>query len=439
MTAIATTHSYRTFMIVWFGQTISVVGTGLTNFGVSVWIFLETGSITALAMVGLAGLLPRSLLAPFAGAYVDRWDRRTAMMVSDAGSGAATIVMALLFMTGNANVASLAAVVAVSSAFAALQWPAYQATTTLLVPKEQYSRAQGLIQMGGGAGQLLAPLLAAGILAIGSVSALIAIDIATFLFAVGTLVIVRFPAPPETEVGIEAEGKSVLSDAGFGFLYIHHRPGWRGLLGLQFATNMAFGFVFLLLTGYVLTVSTEQTLGVITSVSALGFLAGAVLMTAWKGATHRKVLLIVACVAVVGVALLLFGLSSALVAATAVLFAANLIGAVQNSTYRALWQAKVEPDVQGRVFSARMMIVVLAMPIAFVLVGPLMDQVFIPLSESGSAFGETLSALFGSNDGAPYRAFFAFAGLWMVVAAVGGWAYGPLRHLERDIPDFERD
>ena len=437
MTDTQTTHSYRTFVIVWFGQTISIMGTGLTNFGVSVWIFLETGSVTALAMVGLAAFLPRSLLAPFAGAYVDRWNRRTAMMVSDAGSGAATIVLALLFITGNANVASLAAVVAVSSAFEALQWPAYQATATLLVPKEQYSRAHGLIQMSDAAGRLLPPILAAGILAIGSVSALIAIDIATFLFAIGSLLIVRFPAPPESEVGIAAEGKSVLGDAGFGFLYIHHRPGWRGLLGLQFAMNMALGFVFLLLTGYVLTVSSEQTLGFITSVSALGFLAGAVLMTAWKGATRRKVLLIVGCVAAVGVSLLLFGLSSALVAATGVLFAANLIGAVQNSTYRALWQAKVEPDVQGRVFSARMMIVLLAMPLAFVLIGPLMDHVFIPLSESGSAFGDTLRTLFGSNDGAPYRAFFAFAGLWMVVAAVGGWAYGPLRHLERDVPDFD--
>jgi DHA3 family macrolide efflux protein-like MFS transporter len=433
-----TTHSYRTFLVVWFGQTISMLGTGLTGFGVSVWVFLETGSITSLAIVLFATLLPRSLLAPFAGAYVDRWNRRTAMIVSDAGAGAATVVLAAMFILGEPTVLGLAIVAAVSSAFAALQWPAYQAATTLLVPKQQYSRAQGLIQLSGAAGNLLPPMLAAAVLAVSGIGALIAIDIVTFLVAVGTLLIVRFPAPPESKVGAEAKESTVLSDAAFGFIYIHRRPGWRGLLGLQFVMNIASGFFFVLITGYLLTVSDEQTLGIVMSTGALGSLAGAALMTAWKGARSHKVLLIVLAVVASGVLDVLFGLAAALWVATAFLFVGSLTRVAQNTTYRALWQAKVEPDVQGRVFSARMMIVVLAMPLAFVLAGPLMDHVFVPLVQSESGVGSVLRTWFGDGEAAPYRAFIGFTGLLTVAAAIGGWLYGPLRHLERDIPDFDR-
>jgi hypothetical protein len=425
-------------LIVWFGQTISILGTGLTTFGVTVWVFLETGSITSLAIVGFAAFLPRSLLAPFAGAYVDRWDRRTAMIVSDAGAGAATVVLAVMFLVGGPSLIVIAGVLAVSSAFSSLQWPAYQATMSLLVPKEQYSRAQGLLQLSGAAGSLLPPLLAAAVLAIGGVAMVIAIDIVTFLVAVGTLLIVRFPAPPESAVGAEASGSTVLSDAAFGFIYIHRRPAWRGLLGLQFVFAAARGFFFLLITGYVLTISTEQTLGIIMSVGALGNLAGAAFMTAWKGATARKVVMIAVVTVASGVLDILFGLASTLWFATAFLFAGGLTFVAQNATYRALWQAKVEPDVQGRVFSARMMIVLLAMPLAFVLTGPLMDHVFVPVMQSESGIGPVLRAWFGEGDAAPYRAFIGFTGILTMAAGIGGWLYGPLRHLERDIPDFDR-
>jgi DHA3 family macrolide efflux protein-like MFS transporter len=148
-------------------------------------------------------------------------------------------------------------------------------------------------------------------------------------------------------------------------------------------------------------------------------------------------MLIVSATIGIGLSLVFFGVSSALLIATVFLFATNVIGAVQNSTYRALWQAKVEPDVQGRVFSARMMIVLLGAPLAFVLVGPLMDHLFVPLTQSETIISSLIEQLFGTGVAAPYRAFFSVAGVATVIAAVAGWAYAPLRHLERDIPDFE--
>ena len=136
---------YRTFLIVWLGQVVSLVGSSLTWFGISIWVFLETGSVTQLAVVLLASQLPRILISPIAGTYVDRWDRRWAMILSDAGAGAGTLMMVVLYLTGNMTIPALAAIAAVSGVFQAFQFPAYQAATTLLVPKERYSQASGMV------------------------------------------------------------------------------------------------------------------------------------------------------------------------------------------------------------------------------------------------------------------------------------------------------
>jgi MFS family permease len=429
-------QGYRTFLVVWFGQTVSAFGTALTQFGVSVWIFLETGSVTQLAVVALATTLPRSLLAPFAGAYVDRWDRRTAMLVSDGGSGVATLILVVLFVTDSASIVNLTVVVALSSAFAAFQWPAYQAATTMLVPPAQYSRAQGLIQLSDAGSNLLPPAIAGVLLAWGGISTVLVLDFVTFGVAAGTLLFVRFPAPTASDVGERARGRTVLSDAAFGFIYIWRRPGWVGLLGMQFVLNVATGFIILLLTGYILTVADERVLGVIVSLAAAGFVVGAVVMTAWKGAGRRRVPLVVGLVATIGLLYMIFGFVGPLAAAAVVMFLIGIPSAMQNATYRALWQAKVEPDVQGRVFAARMMIVLFALPVSYLLIGPLLDHVFTPLLTADTGIGTRLQVWFGTGEAAAYRAFLASAGVLAVLGAAVGWLSPGLRHLERDIPDF---
>ncbi|MCL1587010.1 MAG: MFS transporter [Actinomycetia bacterium] len=415
---------------------MSAFGTALTAFGVSVWIFLETGSVTQLAVVALAATLPRSLLAPFAGAYVDRWDRRIAMLVSDGGAGVTTLILVVLFVTDSVSIVNLTVVVALSSAFTAFQWPAYQAATTMLVPAAQYSRAQGLIQLSDAGSNLLPPAIAGVLLAWGGISAVLAIDFLTFGIAAGTLLVVRFPAATVSDVGKKARGRTVLGDAAFGFKYIRHRPGWMGLLGMQFALNVATGFIGLLLTGYILTVADERVLGVIVSLWAAGLVAGAVVMTVWKGAGRRRVSLIVGLVATIGLLFMILGLVGPLAAATAVLFLVGIPLAMQNATYRALWQAKVEPDVQGRVFAARMMIVLFALPVSYILIGPLMDHVFIPLLTADTGIGTRLQLWFGTGEAAAFRAFLASAGILAMLGAGAGWLLPGLRHLERDIPDF---
>ena len=137
----------RIFTLIWFGQLISFIGFGLTRFALGVWVYRNTGSVTQFALISLFAILPSILLSPLVGVLVDRWNRRTCMILSDAGAGLSTLAIVLLLLVGRLEVWHIYLVVAVSSTFNAFQWPAYAAATTMLVPKQHLGRASGMVQL----------------------------------------------------------------------------------------------------------------------------------------------------------------------------------------------------------------------------------------------------------------------------------------------------
>lgn len=424
---------YRTFLIVWFGQVVSLVGSSLTWFGISIWVFLDTGSVTKLAVILLASQLPRIVLSPIAGTFVDRWDRRWVMLLSDAGAGAGTLVMVALYLTDNLSIPALAAIGAVSGAFQAFQFPAYQAATTLLVPKERYSRASGMVQLAEAIGNLVAPVLGGIMITVGGLGLLVAVDMVTFLFAVVTLLVVRFPKPPTSAVGVESAG-SVWQETVFGFTYLFERKGLFGLLLYFAGINLAFGAIMPLITAYLLSFTDAATMGAMFSLGATGMLAGSILASTWRGVDH-KVAGIVVSGAVIGVAVGSIGLTTSLPLFVLGVFAAMFTLPLVNSFSQAIWMAKIEPDVQGRVFATRSAIAGAAVPISLVLVGPIADQILVPLMTGTSSLGLWLQGIFGSGETAAYGLFFVTTGLAVIVMSGVAWMVGPIRYLERDVPD----
>ena len=426
---------YRTFLIVWFGQLVSLVGSSLTWFGLSVWVFLETGSVTDLSLMLLASNLPRVLLSPVAGALVDRWDRRWVMIVSDGASGLGTIVIALAFFTDSMSLGVLIVVGAVSSAFQAFQWPAYQAATTLLVPKERYSQASGMVSMAEAVGQLVAPFLGGVLIAVGGVATLLVVDAVTFTFAIGTLLVVRFPKPPMSKVGEESEG-SLWRESLFGFKYVWHRHGLFALLLFFAGVNLTFGFISPIFVAYVLSFTSPGTMGTLLSLGATGMLVGSIFASAWKG-TSRRVLGIIVSTVILGMMLVVIGASTWFLSIVVALWLGMSVMPLAQAMSQSIWLAKVEPDVQGRVFSIRSMIASGTAPIALALAGPMAERVFIPLMTGDSDLGVALQGWLGSGEGAAYGLFFVAIGVYTVIMAMLSWLYEPLRNLECDIPDAD--
>jgi MFS family permease len=426
-------RGFRTFGLIWIGQLISLTGTSMTGFALGVWVYQRTGSVTQFALIALFVTTPTILISPIAGALVDRWDRRWAMILSDVGAGIGTLIMALLLFADGLEVWHIYLAVGISSVFSAFQWPAYTAATTLLVPKEHYGRASGMVQLSEAAAQIVSPVIA-GILVVSvGVKGVILLDVVSFTFAVGTLLLVRIPRPPVSTEGEEGKG-SLLKEAAYGWNYIRARSGLFGLLIFFAVTNFSASIAMVLFQPMILELATPAVLGTIMSVSGIGMLIGGVTMSAWGG-PKRKIYGVLLFELLIAFCLILAGLKPSLIMIGAAAFIAFFGIPLINGSSQAIWQRKVAPDVQGRVFSIRRMIAMSAQPISFLIAGPLADRVFEPLLAVDGWLAASVGQVIGVGPGRGMAFMFILMGVFGIFTVGAGYLYPRLRLVELELPD----
>ena len=438
MTKKTASHGMRTFIVVWFGQLISTIGSGLTGFALGVWVYQETGSTTLFAMNMLAYAIPNLVVSPFAGALVDRWDRRKIMIMSDTGAGLATLSVAALLVTGNLEIWHVFVATAVSATFTTFQWPAYSATTTLLVPKEQLGRAGGMVQIGEAVSQLLAPAAAGALFVTTGLQGVVLIDFVTFLIAVGTLLLVRFPQPEATEEGEQSKG-SLLSEAVYGWKYIAARSGLLGLLLIFAAFNFFTSLMYPLIAPLILDMASPDVLGYLASIIGVGMLIGTLVMSAWGG-PKRRIHGVLFFLFLAGLFTMGFGISASLTVMAISGFFMMLVMPIINGSSQAIWQSKVAPDVQGRVFAIRRMIASSIIPIAYVLAGPLNDKIFKPLLVEGGTLANTfVGQVLGVGSSRGTGLLFIVIGFLSGLVALSGYLNPRVRNVEDELPDAMGD
>jgi MFS family permease len=423
----------RVFFIVWSGQLVSLIGSGPTGFALGVWLYQQTGSVTLFALNALFFTLPRLLMSPIAGALVDRWDRRWVMILSDAGAGLSTLFLVLLLISGRLEIWHVYVAAVVNAVFNAFQWPAYSAATTLLVPKAQLGRAAGLVQIGEAISQLVAPAAAGMLLVTIGLEGVMAIDLATALFAISTLLIVRFPRPKSSAEGAASRG-SLLHEAAFGWKYIRARSGLLELLTFFAFTNFLWGILNPLLFPTFLEMTTADVLGLLASIVGVGMLLGTLVMSVWGG-PQRRILGVLAFALVQGVLAVVLGLRPSIAWMTAAGFGILFCMPIVNGSSQALWQSKVEPDFQGRVFAIRRMIAMAASPLAYIVVGPLADGVFEPLMAVDGPLAETVGRVIGTGPGRGAALMFIIIGVLIAGAAASAYLSPRIRLIEDELPD----
>lgn len=433
----ADTRGFRRFVVIWSGQVVSLFGSGLTGFALGVWVFQQTGSVTLYTWAALAATAPATLAAPLAGALVDRYDRRRMMMLSDGGAALATAALAALLAAGRLGLPALYALLAASALFGALQFPAFSAATTLLVPERHLGRASGMADLGRGAGQVVAPLAAGALIGLIGVAGVVTIDLATFLIAVATLAAVRVPAPPAAAaVPAAAAGRapSLLAEARDGWRYLRRHRGLVDLLGFFAAINLALPAAYVLATPVVLGFGTPAELGAALAVGATGALVGGVAMAVWGG-PRRRILGVLGGAPVIAAGLVVAGLRPALWVVAAGLFVAFAALPVVNGCSQVIWQTKVPPQLQGRVFAIRSMVAQATMPVGLLAAGPLAGRLFEPLLAPGGRLAPALGPVFGIGPGRGTGLLLALAGGGLAAASVWGFMHPRLRLLEDRLPD----
>lgn len=421
----------RTFLLVCIGQNVSLLGSMLTGFGLGVWLYQRTGSATLYGLVALANVAPMVLAAPLAGVLIDRWDRRRALIVGEAGAGACSLLMAALYLLAALDTWAILLCVALASAFNALSAPAFSAATTTLVPAQHLGRANGLVQFGSALSQIVAPA-AGGLLLHGvGLTWIFTIDVITFLFSIGVLLAVRIPRPAATAEGRAGRGPA-WQEALQGFRYLRGRPGLLGLLLFFAAVNFNLGMAEVLVTPLVLGFADSLVLGTILSAGGVGMLAGSGLMLVWGG-PRRRTRAVLGFVLLQGLFLVVCAArpSAGAVAAGAfgVLFTLPLVAGCSE----AMWQRAVPPDLQGRVFSIRSTIAGASLPLAFLLAGPLCDHVAEPLLAEKGLLASSVGRILGTGPGRGAALLFIFLGGLTVVSVAVGYFYPSLRKLDEEL------
>lgn len=424
----------RTFFIVWGGQLISVLGTGLTQFGIFFFVFAETDSVTSLAVVILAASIPAILIGPIAGTIVDRIDRRWAMIASDSVAGMASIALAILWMTGNLELWHIVVTAVISSIGQSFQEPAYMATIPLIVPKDQLNRANGMVNALQALGIVVAPVLAGVLIVTVGLGGILIIDVVTFAAAVVTLLIVRFPRP-ESSDDPEAPGNgSLLGETVAGFRYLKVRSGLLVFLFVASVLNFLLGFTNVLTFPLILSFTNEAVMGTVLSSVGVAMLVGSIVSSTWKGPEHR-IRFILGMVALGGIFIGLSGGKANAIWIAGWMIAFMFMVPIVNATSQSLWQLKIAPDYQGRVFSVRRVIATMASPVAYALAGPLADNVFEPLLMPGGGLAASVGDIIGTGPGRGIGFMYVLMGALLTVTAVAGFMIPRLRNVERDIPD----
>jgi DHA3 family macrolide efflux protein-like MFS transporter len=423
-------HSIRKFVVIWAGQMVSLIGSGLTGFALGIWIYQRTGSVTRFALISVCVLLPGILISPLSGALVDRFNRRSMMMLSDIAAGCGSLVLALLFFSGTLTPWKIYVLVSIASVARAIRMPSYMALLSQLVPVEQVGRTSGMMQMGPAAASVLSPMLAAFLLDKINFQGVVAIDFATFAVAVATLLAVHVPTLPARK-----KKRSLLKESFDGWRYIAERPGLIALLIFFAVINVSNSASQVLFTPMILSFANRAVLGNIMSIAALGFLAGGIIMSAWGG-PGRRVHGILGFSLVYSLALILGGLKASAFIVTIALFLIALQVPIINGCSQAIWQTKTALEMQGRVFSTRMMVAWSSAPLASLLAGDLADRVFEPMFAVDGRMAHSWLAAIGTGPGRGAAFLLILNGMLALAVTVGCYFNRRLWYVEQELPDM---
>jgi DHA3 family macrolide efflux protein-like MFS transporter len=362
----------RNFFTIWTGESISLVGSWLVQFALVWWLTLETRSATVLAVAMIATILPQVAVGPFAGAFVDRWNRKKVMIFADLSVALATLVLVILFWSGLVQVWSVIVILFAGSVGGAFQRPAFMSSMSLMVPKKHLARVNGVNQSIFGIGNIGAPVFGAILLAFVPMYGILAIDIGTAAVAISAVLVTPIPQPSSTA----EKSKSVLGDVRQGLRFVR---GWPGAMTLMLAA-MIINFLFTPTETLLPILTIEHYHGGAPEFAAfqasigVGMILGGIALGVWGG-FRRKMVTVAAGLAVSGPAMAVPGImpSNLFAAALGGIFAVGFFISMVNASIMAILQSSIPPLMQGRVFALLGSASMVMTPLGLAIGGPAAD------------------------------------------------------------------
>ncbi len=372
----------QTFAIIWTGQFISLLSSAAVNFAIIIWLSLETGSAEVLAYAAIAALLPQTLLGPFAGVYIDRWDRKLTMILSDGFIAISTLAISLLFYFGSPDLIFIYLLMGIRSVGSAFHMPAMQASVPLLAPESEWLRIAGINQVIQSISSIAGPALGALAIGLMPIGQVLLLDIAGALIAITSLLFVKIPNPDRTALQQAGIGQ-VLNDIRLGVKTVTRNRGLSYLF--LFSVLATFCIMPVAVLFPLLTLQHfgggKYEMSVIEVAWGVGMLAGGGMLGLLKP-TFNKILLINGMHLLLGVSLAVSGLlpPAGFTFFVILTLAGGLAAAVYNASFTTVIQEKVDPTMLGRVFSMLFSISLLPSLIGLLSTGFVADTIGISLT-----------------------------------------------------------
>jgi len=357
------------FLTLFGGQSISLFGSRLVQFALVWWLTVTSGSASVLATATIMAVLPQVKIGPFAGAMVDRWSRRVVMMVSDSLVALSVLILAYLYSVGGVQVWQIYVIMFFRSTMDSFQWPAMQASTSMMVPQEHLPRMAGLQQSAQGIVNILSPPLGALLLEMLPIYLVLSIDVLTALTAVGPLFFISIPQPMRSS----ASARGVLTDMREGFMFLWKRKAILEILGIALLLNMLASPAFSLMPLLVIQHFKGDAIQLawLQSSSGVGLIIGGIVLGVWGG-FKRKVNTAFTALMASGLGIIGIGLAPGNMIWTAIvsIFVFGFMNSVSNGSFFSVIQTVIPNELQGRVFTLVMSASVAVMPLGVAVAAP---------------------------------------------------------------------
>ena len=422
----------KNFYKLWLGELISNIGSGMTAFALSVYVYEKTGSVSYVSLIILLSFMPSIILSPIGGLLADRYDRRLLMIMGDLFSGLGLVYILWSIQAGEKSIVPIFIGITFSSIFTSLLEPSYRATLTDILEEENYAKASGLIQAAGSAKYLISPVIAGMILSVADIRVILLLDILTFITTCLMIFLVRKSMNSETQNYKKDSFKGLLE----GLFIIKENRGVYFLVIIMFFVCFFMGFIQILIRPMILALSSVKTAGIMESLCAVGLLIGSL----WIGIAGIKKnyskILAVACF-FCGIFMSMTGVNKnlAIIGISTFLFFSTL--PFMNSCADVLVRVSIPNELQGRVWGLISLITQMGTVVAYIISGIMADYVFEPMFNKNGILVENIGIIIGTGKGRGIGFMLILSGIGMLIMAIVIWKNGEIREVSEKCVDLK--
>ncbi len=422
----------KNFYKLWLGELISNIGSGMTAFALSVYVYEKTGSVSYISLITLLSFMPSIVLSPIGGLLADRYDRRLLMIIGDLFSGLGLVYILWNIQAGEKSIVPIFVGITFSSIFTSLLEPSYRATLTDILEEENYAKASGLIQAAGSAKYLISPVIAGMILSVADIRVILLLDILTFITTCLMIFLVRKSMNSETQNYKKDSFKGLLE----GLFIIKENRGVYSLVIIMFFVCFFMGFIQILIRPMILALSNVKTAGMMESLCALGLLIGSL----WIGIAGIKKnyskILAVACF-FCGIFMSMTGVNEnpAIIGISTFLFFSTL--PFMNSCADVLVRVSIPNKLQGRVWGLISLITQMGTVAAYIISGIMADYIFEPMFNKNGLLVKNIGIIIGTGKGRGIGFMLIFSGMGMLIMAIVIWKNREIREVSEKCVDLK--